>query len=174
MGTCRTQTSWWQGQVRVWFWEQPGSVGLKEQEPGESLAVCKDRNLPQTVKRMDISTYRHVDTTAWHLRHRTSDSTVDGHLRWHRYRITILGSTLESQRLEKITKITMSNHQPTPPMPISHVPQCHISTLLEGLQGQWLHHPLGNHLEHEPHGNATILSQMQTSSKETTQAHKHL
>ena len=43
----------------------------------------------------------------------------------------------ESLRLEKTSKITKSNHQPIPTMPINHVPQCHISTILEVLQGQW-------------------------------------
>ena len=50
------------------------------------------------------------------------------------YRIT------ELLRLAKITKITQSNHQPIPTMPTAHVPQCHIHTALEHLQGRGLHH----------------------------------
>ena len=42
---------------------------------------------------------------------------------------------VESLRLGKTSKITQSNHQPTTTMPTDHVPQCHISTALEHLQG---------------------------------------
>ena len=41
----------------------------------------------------------------------------------------------ESLRLEKISKIIQSNHQPTPTMPTAHVLQCHIDTVLGHLQG---------------------------------------
>lgn len=34
-----------------------------------------------------------------------------------------------------------SSHQPNPPpMSTNHIPQCHIHTFLEHLQGQWFHH----------------------------------
>jgi len=46
----------------------------------------------------------------------------------------------ESLQLEKTTKITQSNHQPTPTMPTNHIPRCHIHTALEHLQGRWLYH----------------------------------
>ena len=46
----------------------------------------------------------------------------------------------ESLTLEKTTKITYSNRQPTPTMPTAHIPQCHIHTALEHFQGWWLHH----------------------------------
>ena len=42
---------------------------------------------------------------------------------------------IESLGLEKTTKITQSKRQPTPPMPTDHIPQCHIHTALEQLQG---------------------------------------
>jgi len=42
----------------------------------------------------------------------------------------------ESLRLEKTTKTTESNHQPASTMPTDHIPQCHISTVLEHLQRQ--------------------------------------
>jgi len=49
---------------------------------------------------------------------------------------------IESLRLEKTSKVTQSNHQPTPTMPTNHVPQCHIRMVPEHLQGQRLrHHP---------------------------------
>ena len=38
----------------------------------------------------------------------------------------------EALRLEKTTKIIWSNHQPITAMPINHVPQCHIHTVLCG------------------------------------------
>lgn len=46
----------------------------------------------------------------------------------------------EPLRLAKTSKITKSNHPPMPTFPLSYVPpQCHINTLLEHLQEQWLH-----------------------------------
>ena len=46
----------------------------------------------------------------------------------------------ESLRLEKTSKIIRSNHQPTPPCLLNHIPKCHIYTFFEHLQGWWLHH----------------------------------
>jgi len=43
-------------------------------------------------------------------------------------------------KVGKINKIIKSNHQPMPVTAIDHVPQCHIHTALEHLQGRWLHH----------------------------------
>ena len=42
--------------------------------------------------------------------------------------------------MEKTTKIIQSNHQPILNMPTDHIPQCHIHTALEHLQGWWLHY----------------------------------
>jgi len=44
-----------------------------------------------------------------------------------------------SLRLENTSQIIKSNRWPTPTMPTVHVAQCHISTVLKHLQGQWLH-----------------------------------
>ena len=44
--------------------------------------------------------------------------------------------------LEKISRILYSNCQPIPTMPANHIPQCHISSVPEHLQGWWLHHLL--------------------------------
>lgn len=52
----------------------------------------------------------------------------------------------DSLRLEKTSKIITSNLQPIPPMPTKHIPQCHISTFLEYLQGRWLQHLPGQPL----------------------------
>ena len=38
----------------------------------------------------------------------------------------------ESLRLEKMSKIIQSNHQPIPSIPINHVPQCHVSSTPPG------------------------------------------
>ena len=43
---------------------------------------------------------------------------------------------IESLMMEKTSKITMSNHQPIPTVPNNHIPLCHISMVLEHLQGQ--------------------------------------
>ena len=43
---------------------------------------------------------------------------------------------IESLRLEKTSHLTNYSHQPTPTVHTAHVPQCHISTALEHLQGQ--------------------------------------
>jgi len=42
---------------------------------------------------------------------------------------------IEPLRLEKTTKIIQTNHQLIHTMPTDHVPQCHIYTVLEYLQG---------------------------------------
>ena len=42
-------------------------------------------------------------------------------------------SFMDSLRLEKITQIIKSNRQPTPTIPTAHVPQRHISVVLEHL-----------------------------------------
>ena len=47
---------------------------------------------------------------------------------------------IESLRMKKTAKIIQSNHQPIPTMASDCVPQCHINTFLEQLQGLWLHH----------------------------------
>jgi len=47
--------------------------------------------------------------------------------------------TTESLRLEKTTRSTQSNRQPSPPCPLTTSP-CHTSAVLEHLQGRWLHH----------------------------------
>jgi len=47
---------------------------------------------------------------------------------------------IESLRMKKTAKIIQSNHQPIPTMATDCVPQCHINTFLEQLQGLWLHH----------------------------------
>jgi len=41
-----------------------------------------------------------------------------------------------------------SNRQPIPIIPTDHIPQCHISMVLEHLHGQWLHHPPGQLCQH--------------------------
>jgi len=47
---------------------------------------------------------------------------------------------IETLQLEKSTKITKSNPKPSMLCPPNHVPQCHINSFLEHLQGQWLRH----------------------------------
>ena len=47
---------------------------------------------------------------------------------------------IESLRLETNTKIAKSNYSPIATTSTDHVPHCHISTVLEHLQGQWLHY----------------------------------
>jgi len=59
--------------------------------------------------------------------------------KWHT-QYTLKYSLIELLRLEKNSKITKSTHQPTPPMPTDHVPQCLISTVPAHLEGWWLHH----------------------------------
>ena len=59
-------------------------------------------------------------------------------------------SCIESLRLEKTTKVIESNHQSITTCPLNCAPQCHISTFLEHLQGQWLHH-LPGHPVPTPH-----------------------
>lgn len=46
---------------------------------------------------------------------------------------------MELLTLEKSCNIK-SHHQPISTMPTSHIPECHIYTFLEKLQGQWLRH----------------------------------
>ena len=46
---------------------------------------------------------------------------------------------MESLRLEKTSKIPRSNLNPSQPIPTDHIPQCHISMVLERLQGQQLY-----------------------------------
>ena len=50
---------------------------------------------------------------------------------------------MESLRLEKTTRITKSNHQPTPTVPTKHVPQCNIYTFLNFWR-QWLYYLPGH------------------------------
>ena len=45
-----------------------------------------------------------------------------------------------SLKLEKTSTITQTDQQPTPPMPTDHVPQSHISMVLQHLHRQRLHH----------------------------------
>ena len=58
-------------------------------------------------------------------------------------------------------------------MPTNHAPQCHIYTVLEHLQGQWLHHLLGQ-LVPLPHHSfwevfPNILAQWESSSRRMLQ-----
>jgi len=46
----------------------------------------------------------------------------------------------ESLRFKKISEIIQPAISSPPPCLLNHVPQCHISTFLKNLQGQWLHH----------------------------------
>ena len=56
----------------------------------------------------------------------------------------VLPRTIESLRLEKTHRIIQSNPSPfTNGSPLNHVPQHNIQTLVEHLQGQWLHHLSG-------------------------------
>jgi len=64
---------------------------------------------------------------------------------------------IESLKLEKTSKIAKSNPRWPPPCPLSHVHQCYISTVLEHLQGWWLHHHAGSSL-FMPNVFATIWS----------------
>ena len=43
------------------------------------------------------------------------------------------GRVIESLRLEMTSKIIETNHQP---MPTVHLPQCHVSVVLERFQGR--------------------------------------
>ena len=74
---------------------------------------------------------------------------------------------VETLRLDKTSKITKSIHLPMPNMPTEHVPQCHISTFLEYLQGWWLHHfpgqpiPVPHHSFWETHHSAGSAGMLQ-------------
>ena len=51
--------------------------------------------------------------------------------------------TTESLKLEKTNKIINSNPN-HPTVPSDHLPQCHISMVLEHFHGRWPHHSLGS------------------------------
>ena len=51
---------------------------------------------------------------------------------------------IESQSWRKTSKIIKSNCQTIPAMPTNHNLRYHISTVLQHLQRQWLHHSLGS------------------------------
>ena len=73
------------------------------------------------------------------------------------YRIT------ESLWLEKTSSTIQSNHRPTAAVPTKHVPQCHIYTFLEHLQGQWLHHFLFQCLTALSEDNFFLISNLNLS-----------
>lgn len=49
--------------------------------------------------------------------------------------LDVVTMIIESLRLENISKIIESKHQPTPTVPTDQVPQCHVSVVLKHLQG---------------------------------------
>jgi len=78
------------------------------------------------------------------------DCSIDAIL--HRRRIwlhsSVFHKTIEYLRLEKTLEFLQPNSNPSPPRPLSHIPQCYISMLLEHLHRWWLHHSLDSLFQH--------------------------
>jgi len=74
---------------------------------------------------------------------------------------------IESFRLEKTSKTTQSNHWPIPSMPTNYIPQCHIHTIPEQLQGRGLHHLPG-----QPVPLPKVFIGLENPAKPITTAHR--
>ena len=97
------------------------------------------RALPNEMQRLDLQLLHwpsHGSSLAWpcNVFFPCVSSRLAEHASYN-CRIIPVGKDLQAHQAQP---------QPTPTVPTAHIPQCHISMVLEHLQGWWPHHPLGN------------------------------
>ena len=104
--------------------------GLQRRTIGLGFFISnKENNCPSSIHK---STDHSIENMKWNLPHCV----------WERRDFHIYIPNMGKFSI-RITESLRLKSNPTPPCPLNHIPQCHISTSPEHLQGWWLHHLSG-------------------------------